>query len=233
MGPPELDAAPRGGTVAGGLYFSSVDRWYSASPRRASSSLCSRSRYRPVGTASRPCSSPNRQPAMVPVAPLSPGRKRTSSGAPGSRRSGVAHLRDPQGSPRPGAQPGGLAVPLPPPLLAHPDTRVCGCPGRPGGRALGELRSAGAGVSTTSAPGTEGPGCPRRLRAQLEVVFARNPLISHPQGRVGTGRRGHPVSRPPLEGSNPWPPDAKGYRALSGYRICRTVWGLYQQDPRS
>lgn len=73
MGQPELDAAPRKGTVVGGLYFSSVDRRYRASPRRASSSLCSRSWYRPVGTASRPCSSPNRQPAIVPVAPLSPG----------------------------------------------------------------------------------------------------------------------------------------------------------------
>lgn len=60
---------PDGG---GRLYFSSVDRRYRASPRRDSSSLCSRSSYRSAGTPSRPCSSPNRQPAMVPVAPLSP-----------------------------------------------------------------------------------------------------------------------------------------------------------------
>lgn len=57
------------------LYFSSVDRRWRVAPTLSSLGLCSSSWYKPLGTASSPCSSPNRQPAMAPVAPLSPGRQ--------------------------------------------------------------------------------------------------------------------------------------------------------------
>lgn len=61
-------------------YFSSVDRRCREAPSSSSLALCSSSWCRPPGTASRPCSSPNRQPAIAPVAPLSPARQTRGAG---------------------------------------------------------------------------------------------------------------------------------------------------------
>lgn len=150
--------------------------------------------------------------------------------APGSGTSHCLWVRFAKGpSQRPSGQ-------LPPSLFAHPDMRECvqmpmlsWGPGARGDHVCG--------VVMVSGP--EGLGCPWRPRAQHEVVLAGNPLISHPQERAGTGRRGNPAcaavgqSRPLLEGSNRRLPDVRCYRALSGYTVHRTVWGPYQQDPHS
>lgn len=70
---------PLGGEMSETLYFSSVDRRCRAVPKSSSLPLCSSSWYKPRGTVARPCSNPNRQPAIVPVAPLSPETANTSA----------------------------------------------------------------------------------------------------------------------------------------------------------
>lgn len=84
----DTTGCPPGGKMAETLYFSSVDRRCRAVPKSSSLSLCSSSWYKPRGTPARPCSNPNRQPAIAPVAPLSPGTANTSvfwgvGGSPG------------------------------------------------------------------------------------------------------------------------------------------------------
>lgn len=144
LGPGDLEGGLRrqGGCVwpwRGRLYFSCEDRRCSASPRRLSSSWCSSARYRPTGTASRPCSSPNRQPAMAPVAPLSPGRDGTLRAAPWS----------PPPAPHPLAR--GLSRLSPCPDLGRSPVRARGVPSR-------SWDGCTPGVQRSSQPGAQHSG---------------------------------------------------------------------------